>query len=161
MQAPQHEEMTRFGLYGVIPFIVAAVALWLSPILLPQHIALDFHQFTLIYGGVIVVYLSGVSAGSMLNTNSTHSRSYVPGLLIVLVALLVMLPSGTFFFVIDAVWRHLIILLLLIYLLLRDLNDVRAGLLPSWYGNLRTRQTLWVSLSMALIMVRLFVWGFY
>ena len=42
MPAPQNEEMTQLGLYGVIPFIVAAVALWLSPLLIPQHIALDF-----------------------------------------------------------------------------------------------------------------------
>ncbi len=159
MPAQQSEEMTQLGLYGVIPFIAAAVALWLSPVVLPQHIALDFHQFALVYGGVIVIYLSGVGAGAGLNANYAHN--FLPGILVALAALFVMLPSGTFFLSVGAVWRHLIILLLMIYVLFRDLNNVSAGLLPAWYGNLRMRQTLWIGLSIALIMTRLYVWGFY
>lgn len=161
MPAPQNEEMTQLGLYGVIPFIVAAVALWLSPVLLPQYIALDFHQFALVYGGVIVVYLSGIGAGASLAATANHGRSFLPGMLVALAALVVIVPSGTFFFSIGAVWRHLIILLLMIYLLFRDINNVSAGLLPAWYGNLRTRLTLWAGLSIALIIMRLYVWGFY
>lgn len=161
MPAPQNEEMTQLGLYWVIPFIAAAAALWLSPVLLPQYIALDFHQFALVYGGVIVAYLSGIGAGAGLATKTNHGGSYLPGMLVAIAALLVIVPSGTFFFSIGAVWRHLIILLLMIYLLLRDLNNVSAGLLPIWYGNLRTRQTLWMGLSIALIITRLYVWGFY
>ncbi len=161
MAADQREQMTRLGLYGVIPFIAAAVALWISPVLLPQYIALDFHQLALIYGGVVVVYLSGIEAGALLTIQTKHTRSFLPGMMVTLAAFLVMLPSGTFFFSIGAAWRHLFILALLIYLLLRDLRSVKAGLTPIWYGNLRTRVTLWMSLSIMLIIIRLFVWGFY
>ena len=161
MAADQREQMTRLGLYGVIPFIAAAVALWISPVLLPQYVALDFHQLALIYGGVVVVYLSGIEAGALLTIQTKHTRSFLPGMMVTLAAFLVMLPSGTFFFAFGAAWRHAFILVLLIYLLLRDLRSVKAGLAPVWYGNLRTRVTLWMSLSIMLIIMRLFVWGFY
>lgn len=161
MAGMKRMEMTRLGFYGLIPFVAAAVALWLSPFLLPQYIALDFHQLALVYGGVIVAYLSGISAGSILTSNAKHRRRLLPGMLVALAAFFVILPSGTFFMSIGAAWRHFIILLLLIYLLLRDLNSVRAGLLPGWYGALRTRLTLWACFSIALIIGRLLVWGFY
>lgn len=161
MRGPQQREMTQLGLYGLIPFVVSAVALWLSPWLLPKYAALDFHQFALVYGGVIVAYLSGIGAGAMLTPKLKHPRGVLPTMLITLAAFFAILPTGTFFLSIGAAWRHFIILLLLIYLLLRDLNNVEAGLLPRWYGALRMRLTLWAGLSIGLIMSRLVFWGHY
>jgi len=161
MRGAQQEEMTRLGLYGLIPFVASAVALWLSPWLLPQYVALDFHQFALVYGGVVAAYLSGAGAGAMLAPKLKQPRGFLPSILVMLAAFFAILPPGTFFLSVGAVWRHLIILLLLIYLLLRDLNNVEAGLAPRWYGVLRTRLTLWAGVSIALIISRLLLWRFY
>ena len=165
MRDLKQEEMTRLGLLGLVPFIAGAVALWLSPWLLPRHIALDFHQMALAYGGIIVAYMAGMGAGAMLVSSPGAApdapRSFLPGMLVTLAAFFFILPPGTFFFSIGAAWRHLVIILLLIYLLLRDLSAVRIGELPGWYGRLRIRLTFWASASLSLIVVRLFLWGYY
>ncbi len=161
MASKQQMEMTQLGLWGLTPFVVSAVALWLSPWLLPQYIALDFHQLALVYGGAIVAYLAGAGAGATLAPAAQKYESFLPGQLITLVAFVAILPSGVFFIAIDAVWRHLIILLLLFYLLMRDLRAASAGVLPKWYGRLRIRLTLWASLSIILIASRLLLWGYY
>ncbi|MBL4620298.1 MAG: DUF3429 family protein [Marinicaulis sp.] len=161
MQRSQKEEMTRLGLWGLLPFIAGAVALWISPIILPMHIALDFHQFALVYGGVTVAYLAGTGAGAILTPKVKTADSYLPGQLITLVAFFAIVPTGVLFFSIGAVWRHAIILLLLVYLLMRDNEAVKAGLLPRWYGALRMRLTFWAGLAILLIISRLLLWGFY
>lgn len=165
MRDLKQEEMTRLGVLGLIPFVAGAVALWLSPWILPQHVALDFHQMTLAYGGIIVAYMAGMGAGAMLTSHSETAsgapRSFLPGMLVTLAAFFFILPSGTFFFSIGAAWRHLVIILLLIYLLLRDLSAMRIGELPGWYGALRARLTFWACASLSLIVVRLFLWGYY
>lgn len=160
-KAAQREEMTRLGFYGLIPFAAGAIALWISPVILPQHIALDFHHFALVYGGLIVAYLAGVGGAAVLTPKLKTAESFLPGQLITLVAFMAILPSGVFFVSIGAVWRHAIILILLIYLLMRDLNAVNTGVLPRWYGTLRTRLTFWASLAILLIISRLLLWGYY
>jgi hypothetical protein len=157
----QQEEMTRLGFYGLTPFVAAAVVLWLSPFVVPLHIALDFHQFALVYGGVIAAYLAGIGAGSMLHPKLNQPRGFLPSMLAALAAVIMILPSGTFIFTIGAAWRHFVILMILIYLLLRDLSAVDAGLLPRWYGELRSRLTFWASVSIALIASRLTLLGYY
>ncbi len=157
----QREEMTRLGLYGLAPFVISAGALWLSPFILPQHIALDFHQIALVYGAVIVAYLSGAGAGVTLAPPQTLRESFLPGQLITLVAFVAVIPNGVFVMQLGAAWRHLIIFVLLVYLLLRDLNATSAGLFPKWYGALRMRLTFWAGLAIVLITSRLLIWGFY
>lgn len=161
MNSLKQDEMTRLGLLGLIPFVASAVALWLSPWLLPQHIALDFHQLALVYGGIIVAYMAGIGAGAMLPPSLNENRSFLPSMLVTLAAFFIILPSGTFFMSLGAAWRHLVIILLLIYLLLRDLSAVEAGALPKWYGALRVRLTFWASASLSLVIGRLFLWGYY
>ena len=148
-------------MYGLLPFVVSAVALWLSPFIIPQYVALDFHQVSLIYGGIIASYLSGLGAGAMMSPDKTRQRSFLPSILITLVAFFIILPNGTFFLSIGAAWRQVIILMLLVYLYLRDVNGVALGHLPRWYGDLRARLTLWASISIMLIAGRLAIWGFY
>jgi len=157
----QKAEMTRLGLYGLAPFAIAAAALWMSPWLAPQYIALDFHQLALVYGGVIVAYLAGAGAGAALSPEQKARESFIPGQLITLVAFVAILPNGVFFLSIGAAWRHFVILILLGYLLLRDLNAVSAKLLPNWYGALRMRLTFWASIFILLIFSRLLLWGYY
>ncbi|WDI30309.1 DUF3429 domain-containing protein [Hyphococcus flavus] len=157
----QQDEMTRLGFYGLTPFVLSAVALWTSPIVLPQHVALDFHQLSLVYGAVIVAYLSGAGAGVTLTPTQKLRESFLPGQLIALVAFVAIIPDGVLFMWLGAAWRHTIILVLLIYLLMRDMNATSAGLFPNWYGALRLRLTFWAGLSILLIISRLVLWGYY
>ncbi|MEZ5894339.1 MAG: DUF3429 domain-containing protein [Parvularculaceae bacterium] len=157
----QKEEMTRLGIYGLVPFYLAAIALWTSPVLLPQHIALDFHQIALVYGAVIVAYLAGAGAGASLSPAQRLRESFIPGQLISLLAFIAIVPSGVFFFSFGAAWRHGAILVLLVYLLTRDLNASSAGLYPAWYGALRLRLTVYAGLALLLIITRLAIWGYY
>lgn len=157
----QQIEMTRLGFYGLIPFVVSAVGVWLSPWLLPQYVGLDFHQIALAYGAIIVAYLAGGGAGASLSPAQKMRESFIPGQLITLAAFVAVIPNGTFFLSLDAVWRHVVILMLLVYLLMRDLNAVRVGFFPRWYGALRTRLTFWAALSIMLIISRLLLWGHY
>ena len=161
MASRSQEEMTRLGLIGLTPFVFSAVVLWLSPWLIPQYTALDFHQIALVYGGVTVAYLAGLNAGGFLTSASKAPGSFFQGQIITLVAFLAIMPSGVFSFSVGSAWRHIIILILLIVLLLRDLNAANAGNLPRWYGALRVRLTFWAGVSIILIFTRLFLWGFY
>lgn len=153
--------MTRLGLFGLTPFVTAAVGLWMSPWLIPQYIALDLHQLALVYGGVVIAYLAGVEAGGLLAVKQKQTGSFLPGQLITLVAFAALLSSGVLFFSLGAAWRHFVILILLVYLLLRDMGAASAGILPAWYARLRLRLTFWAGLAIILIISRLLMWGFY
>lgn len=161
MALPRKEEVAQIGFIGLTPFIAAAVALWLSPQILPSGVVFHFHQLALIYGAVVVAYLAGSGAGAQLAQKEKTVGSFLPGVLITLVALMAALPSGVFFITLGGAWRHLIILILLIVLLIRDQNAVAAGHLPRWYGALRMRLTFWAGLALLLIVSRLLMWGYY
>ena len=161
MSDKQRQEMTQLGQLGLIPFAASAVIVWSSPWLVPQHVALDFHFIALVYGATIVSYLAGIGAGSMLAPSAKGARPFLPSMLVTLVAFYAATPSGVFYVTLDPAWKHLIIILLLIYLLIRDLNGVAAGGLPRWYAALRQRLTFWASTFLALIMARLLLWGMY
>ncbi len=155
----QKTEMTQLGLYGLAPFVLAAAGLWLSPAIVPQPIALNLHQIALVYGAVIVAYLAGAGAGATLNPEQKLRESFLPGQLIALVGFVAILPDSVLY--LGDAWRHLVLVVLLGYLLLRDLAATNAGILPKWYGALRLRLTFWAALSLLLIMSRLLLWGYY
>jgi hypothetical protein len=153
--------MTRLGQLGVLPVMIAALALWLSPWVIPQHIALDFHQFALLYGAILIAYFAGAGAGAQLAEKESRAGSFAPGVLCALAGLAAALPNGVFFISLGAPWRHGVILALLVYLLMRDLNAAAAGSWPRWYGHMRARFTFWAGFSILLIIGRLFLWGYY
>ena len=109
----------------------------------------------------MVAYLAGAGAGTSLSPAQKLRESFVPGQLIALVAFAAIIPNGVFFLSLGGVWRHTVILLLLAYLLVRDLNAVNAGLFPKWYGALRLRLTFWAGVFIVLIISRLLLWGYY
>jgi hypothetical protein len=121
--------MTRLGQLGVLPVMIAALALWLSPWVIPQHIALDFHQFALLYGAILIAYFAGAGAGAQLAEKESRAGSFAPGVLCALAGLAAALPNGVFFISLGAPWRHGVILALLVYLLMRDLNAAAGGFL--------------------------------
>ena len=157
----QQRQLTTYGLYALTPFVLSAAAMWLSPTILPQYVALDFHQLSLAYSALFIAYLAGAGAGTSLSPAQKLRESFLPGLLITLVAFAAILPNGVFFISIGAAWRHVVILVLLVYLLLRDMNASAAGLFPKWYSALRMRLTFWAGISIVLIISRLVLWGYY
>ncbi|MCA8887408.1 MAG: DUF3429 domain-containing protein [Parvularculaceae bacterium] len=158
----QNEELaTRLGLYGLVPFFFGAVTVWASPLIVPQWVALNIHSLTLAYAGVIAAWVAGVGAGAALMSARPTTENLAPGILAALVAWFAIWPGGFLTFSMPVVWRYLLLIILFGYLLVRDLRAVSAGDLPSWYGPLRMRLTLWTCVSLALIMSRLILWRFY
>jgi len=159
---PREEEMTRLGYYGLTPFAFGAIAMWLAPILpFGKSFALTMHSMVLAYGGVIAAYLAGVGAGGLLSGPRTVDDSFLLNMIAALVAFLAVWTNLPFTLDIAAAWRHAMVFLVLIYLLLRDLRAVDAGNLPQWYGALRTRLTFWAGVSILAVISKLILWNYY
>ena len=154
----QHE-MTHLGLLGLTPFAIGAVAVWIAPYLIPRWAAMNVYQVVLIYGGVIAAYMAGAGAGALLISAKPAAERFLPGMIATLVAWVAIWPP-VFFISMDAFWRCALLVGVLIYLLLRDLRATDADGMPNWYGALRIRLTLWASLFLSLIAVRMLLWGF-
>lgn len=150
----QPEELTTLGLLGLIPFVFGAAAVWLSPLLIPQWVALNIHTIVLTYSGIIAAYMAGMGAGAALN--GAPPASPLPGMIAALAACFAILHGGILTFSASATQRYLIMIAVYVYLLLRDLRA--AGDFPSWYGALRTRLTFWACVSLTIIMARLVSW---
>ena len=159
---PNEEQMTRLGYYGLIPFVFGAVAMWLVPLIAPQsRFPLIMGSMVLAYGGIITAYLAGVGAGGLLSGPRTVDDNFLPNMIAALVAFLAVwtnVPSGL---EIPAAWRHVMVFIALIYLLLRDLRAVEAGNLPQWYGALRMRLTFWAGISILAVVSRLILSNHY
>lgn len=155
----QEAEMTRLGYYGLLPLILAAIGLWLSPWLAPMSLAFDLHQLALAYAGVVAAYLAGVGAGGALASHGKAQASFLGGMVAVLVVWVAVGQAGVLRILPGTLWRYGFVMLVFFYLLARDLGAVSAGLLPGWYGNLRARLTAWVSLLLFLIALRLLMLG--
>ena len=153
---PNEEQMTRLGYYGLIPFVFGAVAIWVAP-LFPggTGFGLQMHSMVLAYGGIIAAYLAGVGAGGLLSGPRSVDDNLLPNMIATLVAFLSVWTNLPFTLDIGAAWRHAMVFLVLIYLLLRDLRAVEAGNLPQWYGALRTRLTFWAGISLLAVISRL------
>lgn len=157
MTDPREEEMTRLGLLGLIPFGLGAAAAWAPYFLLPPSLAYDFGETTLLYAGLIAAYIAGTGAGGLLTGGPRRGEGLLPGMIAVLVAWVAIWPVGAFSLALNDILRYLIVILVLVFLLLRDLRAVADGALPHWYGPLRKRLTFWASISLALIMCRALV----
>lgn len=154
--AHQQDDLTRLGFLGLAPFVFGAAFVWAGPLFLPQWIALNIHTLVLAYGGIIAAYMAGMGAGAGLKSQAP--QPLLPGMIAALVAWFAIWPAGFLYFSVPAVWRYLILIVVFVWLLLRDLRAVAAGDFPSWYGALRTRLTFWTSISLVLIMARLISW---
>ncbi len=155
-------EMTRLGLMGLVPFLFGAAAVWIAPLFPEGDIfALTMHSMVLAYGGIIAAYMAGVGAGGLLVGGRAENEPLLPGMIIALVAWVAVWGNLPFTLVIPGAWRHGLVLVALIYLLLRDLRAVEAGNLPSWYGALRIRLTFWAGLSITAVILRLILWSNY
>lgn len=153
--------LTRLGLLGLIPFLFGVLAVWISPLLLPtRHFALEVHNLTLAYGGIIAAYMAGMGAGGLIAGPGDEDSRLLPGMLGALTAWIAVSPSLPFGLYIDASWRYFMVLIVLLFLLWRDLRAVQMGGLPAWYAPLRIRLTFWASLSIIAIMSRLILWGY-
>lgn len=161
-QTPSDRELeanlSRLGHYGLLPLILAAIAIWASPWGMPFNIAMDMHQLALAYAGVVAAYLAGVGAGGAL-AGRGGDVSLTGGMIAVIVAWIAIGQASVLAIAPGNVWRYVAVIVVLAWLLARDLAAVSAGALPGWYGELRTRLTLWASLLLAAIALRLVMLG--
>jgi hypothetical protein len=150
----RQDEMTRLGLMGLAPLWAPAVLIWAAPLVVPMSAAALLVEIALAYAAVIAGYLAGVGAGAMLARPDSPREPFVFGMAAALIAWFAILPIGP----LAPAMRAFLIILVLIYLLLRDLRAVSGCDLPGWYGALRVRLTFWASLAILLIMSRLILW---
>ncbi|MEM9706196.1 MAG: DUF3429 domain-containing protein [Pseudomonadota bacterium] len=166
MQNPSYksrqQELTELGLAGLAPFWVAAIGVWVVPVLTNStSFALTLHSMALAYGAIIASYMAGMGAGGLVAGARQSGEPLLPGMVATLVAWLAAWTNLPFTLSLAASWRHALILMVLGYLLLRDLRAVATGVAPTWYGPLRMRLTFWASLAIILIISRLMLWGYY
>jgi len=152
--------MTRLGYFGLVPFYFGAGVLWLSPWLVAPSLALIIQQGTLAYAGIIASYMAGMGAGGLLTRDRPGIMTYLSGMIAVLIAWLMIVPDGYFFFSMSPVWRTLILAGVFIYLYARDLQMAVADDWPRWYSDLRFKLTAWVVIALIAIFARLLLWGF-
>lgn len=155
------EEMTRLGFYGLSPFVFGAALMWISPFIIPQWVALNIHSLVLAYAGIIAAFLAGTGIGAALKSGHDSYEPFLPRMLAALVAWFAIWPGGFLTFSVPAVWRYVIIVIVFVWLLMRDLETTAKGGFPSWYGALRIRLTFWACVSLVLIMSRLILWRHY
>ena len=154
------------GYYGLIPFFLGVAVVWLSPMMVEPGLALIMQQGTLFYGGIIAAYMAGMGAGGILSRENEKSGSasgvaaYLPGIIATLIAWFMILPNGYFFFSLSPVWRLIGLIVVFIWLFVRDRASVAAGHWPKWYGDLRLRLTAWVVICLSAIVARLLLWGY-
>lgn len=151
------EEMTRLGQLGLAPFALGAAAVWLSPIALPEWMALNIQTVVMAYAGIIAAWLAGGGAGAMLAKEGPKD-SFLPGMIAALVAWFAIWPGGFLTFYVPAVYRYLLLIAVFAWLYARDRDYVLKGLYPVWYGALRQRLTLWAVVALVLIMSRMILW---
>lgn len=153
----RRRELTQLGYWGLAPFIVAFVGVWLSPIIVSYAVADGLRGLALFYGAIIVGYLAGFGGGGILAKSPVTNEPLLPGMVAALIAWIALLPNDAFGIILRDYMRYFLIIAALAYLLLRDLRAVSEDLLPDWYGRLRIRLTFWAVISLMMIMARALV----
>lgn len=153
---PKQGEMTRLGFLGLAPLVGAAVGVWLTTVIGRPSIAYDLGEIAIIYAALVAAYLAGIGAGGILRTPESK-ESFLPGLIAAIVAWIAIWPVGALSLPINDLMRHLMIVAVYLYLLMRDLRGVKDGQLPAWYGALRVRLTNWTMIALGLLILRLLI----
>ncbi len=114
------------GLAGLIPFLAPAFTLWVVDGPFGESLA----QALCLYGAVILSFLGGVRWGALLRAAPTGWWPWIASIAPSLVGWAAVLVGGAVGLIALAVgfavqWRY-------------DLNAVRSGELPAWFGGLRT-----------------------
>ena len=157
MSESRKRELTQLGLFGLVPFIICFIGVWLSPWIVSYQAADGLRALALFYGAIIVSYLAGFSGGGILAKSPGTSEPLLPGMIAALAAWLALLPADAFGVALRDYMRFFLVIAALAYLLLRDLRAVAEGLLPAWFGALRIRLTFWAVISLMMIMARALV----
>jgi len=160
------ERATLLGYGGLMPFLITAFVLWTSPYVLPVSLAGQVMQWNLYYAAIILSFMGGVRWGLAMMEPAIHTineftiarltGSIAPAL----IGWLALVPDWFIPFGDPGyALRHVIILFAYIYLLVSDLQAVRDRVAPLWYAPLRRKLTFFLGLLMALIILRLIMWG--
>lgn len=160
------ERATLLGYGGLLPFVFTAILLWTSPYLVPFGLAGQVMQWELYYAAIILSFMGGVRWGlAMMEPTiqpiSEFSIARLTGSIApALIGWLALVPDWFIPFGDPGyALRHAIVLFAFIYLMISDLQAVRDGAAPAWYGPLRRKLTFFLGLLLALIILRLIMWG--
>ncbi len=159
--APLEERATLLSYAGLLPFLVTAMALWVSPFAISYGRAGMFLNWELRYGALILTFLGGIRWGlAMLDdkkvsdyvTINQLTNSVVP----LMIGWLAVIPAN-FVPGIDPNFlaRHIVLLLAFGLLAQADRTASEDGFAPPWYGPLRIKVTFFLTLIFLLIMMRL------
>ncbi|MEL6213931.1 MAG: DUF3429 domain-containing protein, partial [Pseudomonadota bacterium] len=151
---PGRSEITFLGTLGLVPFVVGAIVVWAAtPVTGTQQPSLVAQSMVLTYGGVIAAYMAGMGAGGLLFGPQTSREPMILGMVATLTAWLAVWTNLPFGIEIPLAWRHGLVLLVLVYILLRDLRAIEFGNMPSWYGGLRIFLTSVAGVSIFAVMI--------
>lgn len=159
------QRATLLGYLGLLPFLFTALVLWTSPwIVLPQSAGMIM-QWEMYYAAIILSFMGGVRWGLAMMEPHIHAREHFTlqrltgSVAPALIAWMALIPSA-FIPLGDPSYavRHTLILAAFLYLLVSDLQAVRDGAAPRWYGPLRRKLTFFLSLMLVLIILRLVLW---
>ena len=138
----------QLGLAGLIPFVAAALSLWVP---LPGLEPAQGLRLGLAYGAVILSFLGGVRWGAALRPLSERRQavefavSVLPSLAGWLALLLPDIPALCLLivgFLLQALW---------------DVTSVETGKLPSWFGRLRMLLTAGAVLSLVAMLAAILI----
>ncbi len=155
-----YKAMRRLGYSGLIPFGFGVIIIWLSPWIVDRGLAQTMAKGTLAYAAIIAAFMAGMGTGVHLQQNKSSIFAYLPSMIAALIAWVMVLPNGYFFFSLGSLWRAFFIALIFAWLYTRDQAMVRRNIWPSWYTDLRLRLTAWVIISLSAIIARMLLWGY-
>ncbi|WP_306253105.1 DUF3429 domain-containing protein [Parvularcula sp. IMCC14364] len=162
---PLEERATWLAYAGLLPFLGTAFYIWFSPLVFPANYAYALLRWELLYGAIILSFMGGIRWGLAMLNNKTISEyvtlnqltnSVIPplvGWLAVIPANLIPGIAPTY------VVRHLVLLIAFVLLMQADRNASRDGFAPAWYGPLRLKITMFLSLIFILSMMRMMSLG--
>ncbi|MEL6362635.1 MAG: DUF3429 domain-containing protein [Pseudomonadota bacterium] len=146
----KERELTTLGYLGLFPFMIGAIGGW-GLIWVNEVMAFKLADAAIYYGAIIASYMAGMGAGAQLTGTSRSNSSLLPSMMAALVAWATILPN--MFSINTMAISCIVLILVFVYLLMRDLRAVEIGGLPKWYGPLRQRLTFWVCIALFMLTV--------
>ena len=160
---PVEARTTLLGYGGLIPFFTLLILLWLPSSLIGSTTLVRALNWGMMYSAISLSFMGGIHWGIALMMEREErplgpvlerfSGSVMPALIGWIALVPDQLLAGSS---ISGVWRFGLMLFAFLYLLVADRQSVRYGLLPEWYGRLREKLTFFLSMTLLLIIIRLY-----
>lgn len=147
--------LTFLGYLGAVPFLIGALIVWTTPVLVPVQVANWAACASLAYGAVIVAYMAGMGGGAMLAANQPSGGRLLAGMVATIAGWIALWPYSDMTDGSPALIRYMVVIGALWFLCFQDLAASRSGEFPAWYAPLRIRLTLAATVGLAGIVARI------